>query len=144
MASDPLILLVEDVEDDVFLIRHALEQAFVTNPVEVARDGEEALAYLGGTGSYADRARYPFPGLVLLDLKMPRMDGFEVLRWIRQQPGFDLLRVVVLTSSLDTREANAAYAAGANSFLVKPSDFQEAVRLMTEFAGQWLAPASSA
>jgi CheY-like chemotaxis protein len=140
MASDPLILLVED---DVSLIRRALEQAFVTNPVQVARDGEEALAYLGGKGAYADRATYPFPDLVLLDIKMPKMDGFHVLRWIRQQPGFNLLRVVVLTNSLDTREANAAYAAGANSFLVKPSDFQEAVRLMTEFAGQWLAPASS-
>ena len=136
MGEGPVILLVEDNEDDVFMIRHALRNAHVTNPLQVTRDGEAAIAYLKGEGKFTNRARYPSPALVLLDLKMPKLDGFEVLRWIRQQPTFNLLRVVVLTNSSDMREASAAYALGANSFLVKPIDFQESVRLMVVLAGQ--------
>src|SRR6266576_1762875 len=138
MPEGPVILLVEDNEHDVFMIRRALRNAHVTNPIHVARDGEEAIAYLKGEEEFTNRAKYPLPALVLLDLKMPRMGGLEVLRWIREQPGFSLLRVVVLTNTSEMREANAAYAAGANSFLVKPTDFQESVGLMGLLAGQWL------
>ena len=144
MAGEPLILLVEDLTDDVFMIRYSLKQIHVTNPIEVAQDGEEALAYLRKAGNYEDGGSYPLPGLVLLDLKMPRMDGFAVLGWIREQSRFNLLPVVVLTNSLDTRDANAAYAAGANSFVVKPADLHETFRLMATLAAQWLSPATSA
>lgn len=143
MAGQPLILLVEDLDDDVFMIRYALRQTHVTNPIEVARDGEEARAYLKRAGNYADGGSHPLPGLVLLDLKMPRMDGFELLQWIRQEPRFNLLPVVVLTSSLDAHDADAACAAGASSVLVKPSDFHETLRLMADLAAKWLSPATN-
>jgi CheY-like chemotaxis protein len=90
-----VILLVEDLADDVLLIRRAFEKAKVINPIHVVPNGEEAISYLNGSGKYANRAEYPLPDLVLLDLKMPGIDGFEVLRWIRQQPGLSSLRVVV-------------------------------------------------
>jgi len=118
------ILLVEDREDDVFLVRRAFEKAYLLNPLQVVRNGEEAVAYLKGEGTYANRAGYPLPSLILLDLKLPGMDGFDVLRWIRQEPNFGSLPVIVLTSSEQIRDVNRAYQLGANSFLVKPTDFQ--------------------
>jgi CheY-like chemotaxis protein len=102
------------------------------------RDGEEAVAYLKGEGRYFDREEYPVPDLLLLDLKMPRMDGFEVLRWIRQQPGLSPLRVVMLTSSEDIRDVNVAYRLGANSFMVKPMDFENVVELGKVLRDYWL------
>src|SRR5882672_7903883 len=106
MPDRELILIAEDREDDVFLIRRSLEKANVFNPLQVVGSGEETIAYLKGEGRFANRSEYPLPGLLLLDLKMPRTDGFEVLRWIRQQPGLKALRVVVLTSSEDMRDIN--------------------------------------
>src|SRR5205807_1478000 len=97
--SESLILLAEDREDDIVLIQSALKAASVPYPIHVVRDGEEAIAYLNGDGAYSDRNKYPLPILMLLDLKMPRKDGFEVLEWIRQQVDLRTLRVVVLTSS---------------------------------------------
>src|SRR5438105_2858307 len=120
MSEYAVILVAEDREDDIILIRRAFARARVVNPIHVVRDGEEALAYLKGEGKYGNRREYPLPELLLLDLKMPRMDGFEVLRWVRSQPDLRLLRVVVLTSSEDVRDVNLAYQLGANSFLVKP------------------------
>src|SRR5437660_5264305 len=124
-----VILLVEDREDDVVLIRRAFDKAKVINPIQVVSNGEEAIWYLKGEGKYANRAEYPLPDLVLLDLKMPRVDGFEVLRWIRQQPGLSSVRVVVLTSSDQMRDVNEAYQLGANSFLVKPLEFERFVNM---------------
>jgi CheY-like chemotaxis protein len=141
MLDVPVILLVEDSEDDVYLIRRAIKNALITNPVKLVRDGEEAVAYLKGEGKFANRTKYPFPSLVLLDLGLPKMDGLSVLRWIREQREFNLMRVVVLTNSLHMNDTKAAYAAGANSFLIKPTDFQESVRLMIAMAGQYLPPA---
>lgn len=133
-----MILLVEDNDDDAYLIRRALEQANTVNPVRVVHDGEEAVAYLKGEPPYEDREVYPLPELLLLDLKMPRMDGFEVLRWLRQQPELRELRVTVLTSSADVRDANAAFALGANSFLIKPTDFICFAEFAQALAGSWL------
>src|ERR1700674_4968478 len=99
MPDQALILLVEDREDDVLLVRRAFAKANVLNPMQVVRDGREAIAYLKGEGKYSNRAEYPLPELLLLDLKMPGTDGFDVLKWMRQQPGLKALRVVVLTSS---------------------------------------------
>ena len=138
MSNQALFLLVDDSEDDVMLVRRAFAKAKIVNPLQVARTGEEALEYLSGTGRYSDRVEYPLPSLVLLDLKMPRLSGFDVLRWIRLQPGLSALRVVVLTSSDDIRDLNAAYQMGANSFLVKPVDFDRLVEISQALNGYWL------
>jgi len=132
------ILLVEDREDDVFLVRRAFEKAYLLNPLQVVRNGEEAVAYLKGEGTYANRAGYPLPSLILLDLKLPGMDGFDVLRWIRQEPNFGSLPVIVLTSSEQIRDVNRAYQLGANSFLVKPTDFQNFIDLGRAIGGYWM------
>src|ERR1044071_3849042 len=97
--ANVVILLVEDRADDVDLIQRALREANITNTIAVTHDGEEALAYLKGEGIFADRHSYPFPHIILLDLKMPRMDGFEVLREMRGHREWSSIRVIVLTSS---------------------------------------------
>jgi len=124
------ILLAEDNENDVVMLRRAARQAKFTNPVQVVEDGEEAIAYLLGDRKYADRRRYPLPGLLLLDLKMPRRNGFEVLQWLREQPDFAQLQVIVLSSSDEISDINRAYELGANSFLVKPMFFSEFVGML--------------
>ena len=113
------------------------EQAWPT-PVYVVRDGAEAIQYLNGEGPFSNRDEYPLPALVLLDLKMPRVDGFEVLKWVRAQPGLRTLLVVVLTSSEDLRDVNRAYELGANSFLVKRMDFENSVALGELINNYWL------
>ena len=138
MSEQAVILLVEDREDDVLLIRKAFDRASVNNPLYVVRTGEEAISYLEGVGAYANRAEYPLPDLLLLDLKLPGSDGFDVLRWVRQQPGLSALRVVVLTSSDHIRDVNQAYRLGANSFMVKPMDFQNYIELSKALQGYWL------
>ena len=138
MPDQAVILLAEDREDDIALIRKAFAKAYILNPLHVVRDGEEAIAYLQGEGRYSNRAEYPLPDLLLLDLKMPRLDGFDVLKWLRQQPGLSSLRVVVLTSSEDIRDVNVAYKLGANSFMVKPMDFQDVVHMSQFLSKYWL------
>ena len=134
-----VILLVEDREDDIFLIRKAFREANLINPIHVVTDGEQAIAYLMGGAQFSNRSEYPLPDIVLLDLKMPRVDGFEVLSWIRKQPGTRGLPVVVLTASEEIRDMNRAYQLGANSFLVKPMDFQNSLALVTLIEKYWLS-----
>jgi CheY-like chemotaxis protein len=134
--SEPVILLAEDSEDDVFILRRAFRQAGVTTAIHVVSDGAEALAYLKGEGKYSRRSEFPLPDLFLLDLKMPHLSGFQVLTWIRQQPELAPLRVVVLTTSDEIRDVNEAYRLGANSFLVKPlefRDFKDTIQAMYNF-----------
>lgn len=138
MPKPGLILLVDDREEDVLLIRRALNKARVLNRVEVVWSGEEAIAYLTGAGKFSDRSEYPLPALVLLDIKMPGIDGFEVLRWIRTVSLNPTLRVVMLTSSELMRDVNTAYELGANSFLVKPVDFERFVEISQALSGYWL------
>lgn len=133
-----VILLAEDREDDIVLVQRAFAKGDIQNPLFIVRDGEEAISYLSGMGKYANRAEYPLPDLLLLDLKMPRVDGFEVLQWVRQQPGFSALRVVVLTSSDQIRDVNTAYRLGANSFMVKPTDFENVVEMAKSLRNYWL------
>lgn len=133
-----LILLADDSDDDVFLIRRTLQAANILNPLRVVHDGEQVLAYFKGQPPYDDRQAFPLPDLLLLDLKMPRLDGFEVLSWLRQQPEWRKLPVVVLTSSTDVRDANAAFSLGANSFLIKPMDFMRFAEFAQAMAGSWL------
>ena len=96
------------------------------------------MHYLAGEGQYSNRAEYPLPDLILLDLKMPKVDGFDVLLWIRRQPGFGSIPVVVLTSSDAIRDVNRAYALGANSFMVKPLDFENLMELTRFLTSYWL------
>lgn len=128
-SEKPVFLLVEDVEDDAILIQRAFERAGVKNPIFRVKSGDEAIAYLNGDVPYGDRAIYRLPAMVLLDIKLPMMDGFEVLQWIRQQYQFARLCVVMLTSSDLIRDVNRAYQLGATSFLVKPLDFWNAAEL---------------
>ena len=137
-ADHMLILLVEDRDDDVVLFRRAFAEAGISNPTFVVRNGHEAACYLAGTGRYRQQHEFPLPGLVLLDLKMPLMDGFELLAWIREHPTLSTLRVVVLTSSEDCSDINRAAHTGANSFLVKPFEFQDYVRLARIVRSHWI------
>ena len=130
------ILVVEDNENDAVLIRRTFKHARVPNPVHFVKSGEAAIAYLNGVGAYANRAKYPLPGLVLLDLKMAGVDGFEALTWIRSQPHLKALRVVVLTASSEIRDVNDAYRLGANSFLVKPLEFENVDALFATLKAQ--------
>jgi len=138
MSDQCVILLAEDLEEDIILIRRAFGKAGVKNPLFVVRNGEEAIAYLSGVGHYAHRDEFPLPNLLLLDLKMFGVDGFDVLRWLKQQPELSNLRVVVLTSSEDIRDVEEAYRLGASSYLVKSLDFQDTVSLAKLVTEYWL------
>jgi CheY-like chemotaxis protein len=138
-----VILLAEDREDDVLLIRRAFNLAGISTALFVVPNGEEVIAYLKGEGKYSNRVEYPLPDLLLLDLKMPKISGFEVLSWIRQQPGLARLRILVLTSSSEIREVNLAYSLGANSFLVKPHDFENFVEVSKTIQKFWLQASST-
>ena len=131
------VLLVEDDPNDVALTQRAFERAGFANPLQVLSDGEQAIGYLGGEASYADRNRYPLPILVLLDLKLPRTSGFEVLAWIRGAPNIRRLPVVVLTSSQQSPDIDRAYDAGANSYLVKPVAFESLLSLVQTLGLYW-------
>jgi CheY-like chemotaxis protein len=114
------LLLAEDLEDDVFIMRRALKAAGILNPLAVVPDGKELLAYFRGVGQYEDRKVFPLPFLLFLDLKMPYYDGFECLEAISQDPSLKNIPVVVLTSSAQERDQNRAYKLGARTYLVKP------------------------
>ncbi len=132
------ILLVEDDPNDVLLTQRAFRKANVANPLHVVSDGEQAEAYLAGRGAFADRTQHPLPVLVLLDLKLPRRTGLEVLEWLRQQPSLNRLRVVVLTSSRETSDINRAYDLGASSYLVKPVAFDALIDMVKALDMYWL------
>ena len=138
MIQHATILLVEDNEDDVILIERAFAKARLINPLQVVRDGEEAIAYLAGEGAYNDRDRYPFPLMLLLDLHLPRRDGFEVLNWLQDRPDAADLNIVVLTSSTDQHDFARARSLGADSYLVKPGGLTELADLMLRIKGHWL------
>jgi CheY-like chemotaxis protein len=137
-VTDFVLLLVEDDPDHVLLIQRALARASLVNPLKIVRDGEEAIQYLSGSGEYDDRARYPLPSLILLDLKLPRKSGLEVLEWIRKHPTLKLLPVVVLTSSSESRDVERAYALGVNSYLVKPVRFEDLLEMVKSIGMYWM------
>jgi len=137
-VRDEVILLAEDDPNDVLLIQRAFQRNHVANPVQVVRDGEEALAYLSGQAPFADRERHPLPVLMLMDLKMPRKSGLEVLEWVRRQPGLKRLPIIVLTSSNQSPDINRAYELGANSYLVKPAGFDSLLDLVKNLDMYWL------
>lgn len=137
-APSPLVLLVEDNPDDAFLLQRAFRKGGFNAEIQVIKDGEAAIAYLRGDGVHADRTRSPLPALVLLDLKLPRKDGFEVLAWLRARPGLGRLPVVVLTSSREQADVDRAYALGANAYFVKPGAFDALQELVGTLVRHWL------
>lgn len=136
--SEQIILLVEDNPDDQALTLRALKKNHITNEVVVAKDGVEALDYLFGTGQYAGRDASNLPELVLLDLKLPKIDGLEVLARMRADPRTKLLPVVVLTSSREERDLIDSYTSGANSYVRKPVDFTEFTDAVRQLGLYWL------
>lgn len=132
------MLLVEDDPNDVLLLQRAFRKAKANTPLYVVSDGQAAVDYLAGRGAYADRATHPLPSLVLLDLKLPRKSGHEVLEWLRAQPMLKRLPVVLLTSSKEPMDINRAYELGANSYLVKPVAFAELLHMARALELYWL------
>jgi CheY-like chemotaxis protein len=138
MGTERAILLVEDNEDDVFLMKRALKGARVLNDLYVVEDGQAAQDYLSGAGKFADRATYPLPAIIFLDLKLPLITGHDVLAWIRRQKELDALIVIVLTSSSEAWDVSRCYALGANSYVVKPPTTQQLEELAKAFKWYWL------
>jgi CheY-like chemotaxis protein len=138
MSFDALpILLAEDNDDDVFILRRALKQADVKNPLQVARDGQELMDYLSGAGAFAARRDHPLPFLLLLDLKLPLHNGLEVLEWMRRDPKLVRVTVVVLTSSAEQRDLRNARELGARFYLVKPPKSQTLASMMGLLRSEW-------
>jgi len=132
------ILLVEDNPMDVELIIDAFKEARLGNKIHVAKNGKEALGYLFGEEEYADRNRYPLPDVVLLDLKMPGIDGHEVLRRVKGADKLKRLPVIILTSSRDEGDRAMSYDNGANSYLVKPVSFEDFMNVVRQVSEYWL------
>ena len=132
------LLLVEDDENDVFFFKRAAKLAGMMNPLHVAKDGRQAIDYLKGTGAYADRTEFPLPSLVLLDLKLPHVMGLDVLKWVRAQPEFQTVIVIVLTSSRLAPDIDTAYRLGANSYVVKPSSPDKLQEMLVVIKQYWL------
>jgi CheY-like chemotaxis protein len=132
------ILQVEDLEADIFLLQYAFEKAGIENPVYTVRDGQMAINYLAGVGEFADREKYPPPCIVLLDLKLPKVNGFEVLEWLRRQPRLRNLVVVVFSSSALPGDLERAYELGANSYIEKPGNLDRTKEIAQLLKGWWL------
>lgn len=126
----PVILLVDDNPHDVVLIRLAFRRVGIIDTIHLVKDGVEAMRYIKGEGAYADRHQFPTPTLVLLDLKMPQTSGFDVLQWLRNQHNLSSVVVVVMSGSRNDADIDRAYSLGANHYLVKPTRFEEMVKMM--------------
>ncbi len=136
--SVPPVLYVEDEENDVFFMQLHFKDAGLAHPLQVARNGLEAINYLAGAGPFANRTRFPLPCLVLLDLNLPICSGFEVLEWVRRQPQFQALPVVVFTASGHERDKQKATELGATDFITKPANMSRLAELLARIEGRWL------
>jgi len=132
------MLVVEDREEDIQIFRIACQRAKVSLPFLVAKNGTEAIEYLNGQGRFADRQQHPLPQLVLLDINMPGMNGFELLQWLRLQPGLRRLPVIMFTSSNLPEDINQAFELGANSYVVKPPDIHDLEKIARHLDEYWL------
>jgi CheY-like chemotaxis protein len=137
MARSKQVLVVEDEAADVFLLRRAFSKSRLPVSLHFVHDGQEAINYLRGEEQYADRQANPLPDLILLDIKTPKLNGFEVLGWLRQQPGLKRLPVSIFSSSSLKIDVNRAYELGANSFLIKPQEPAELADLINHLEGYW-------
>jgi len=133
------ILLIEDSESDALLMQRALQKSAISDGVQIARNGKEAIEYLKGVGPFSNRQEFPLPQLILLDLQMPEMHGLKVLEWIRSQPEFRSTVVIVLSSSRLTGDIQLAYKLGSNSYLVKPPTLEMLYQTVAAIAQYWLA-----
>lgn len=133
-----MILLAEDSEDDVFMLRRAFKTAAIADDMHVASDGKKAIEYLDPSGPFADRAKAPLPRFVLLDIQMPLFTGLEVLEWIRGTGAYKRLPVIMLTSSSQPDDIRRAYDLGANSYLVKPSNLQQLALMAAALKEYWI------
>src|SRR2546423_993498 len=138
MKSNFPLLLAEDDENDVFFLQRAFQQAKIQNPILVVRDGQETIAYLSGEGKFSDRRQFPLPYLLLLDLKMPRKTGLDVLEWLHEQPELRCIPVIVLSSSAQRDDIERAYELGANGFVVKPASLEKRLELAKLIAAFWI------
>jgi CheY-like chemotaxis protein len=121
---------VEDGEDDLSLMRHAFQQASCKYPLQEVRNGEEAIAYLKGDGPYRDRNKFPLPIVMLLDLNLPKKNGYDVLTWVRAQPNLKRLAIFILTASNRAEDVECAFYLGATSYLAKPSNLETLASMM--------------
>jgi CheY-like chemotaxis protein len=138
LPTQETILLVEDNRGDVLLVQRAFRKAGITNTLQVVNDGDAAVLYLSGQEPFHERNHYPLPVLVLLDLKLPRRSGAEVLMWIRQQPILKRLPVVALTASREYADVNQLYDLGVNAFITKPVAFNDLVEIMKVVNLHWI------
>jgi CheY-like chemotaxis protein len=138
MVGSERILLVEDDQNQVRLIEHVFRQGRVSNPICAVTSAEEAISYLSGNGKYSDREDYPLPCLLLLDLKLPGASGFDLLNWVRANPKFQRLPVVVLTNSTNNSDIDRAYALGANSYLAKPVELDAFRAVVKAINAYWI------
>jgi len=138
MRKIETILVAEDDSADAFFLKRAFSKVGVPTSLHFVRDGQEVLDYLFGEGQFADRQAYPGPDLLLLDLKMPRVDGFQVLDWVRRQPRLKRLPVIIFSSSPLDKDINRAYDLGANSYLVKPHSTEDLVALVEKLKNYWI------
>jgi len=132
------ILQVEDEEADIYLLQYVFKQADIQVPVKTVTDGQIAIDYLSGAGSYADRDLYPLPFLILLDVKLPKLSGLDVLHWMRQQSKLKRIVVIVFSSSAQPGDVQRAYEWGAHSFLQKPADMEHTLEIARLLKGWWL------
>jgi CheY-like chemotaxis protein len=139
-ASQQSILLVEDDENDVFLMERAVAKARLDLRIHIVTHGQEAIDYLAGNGRYADRSAHPLPACIFLDLKLPYIHGFEVLEWIRKQPSLADIHVLVLTSSPEERDRQRAERLGAKAYLVKPPTPQVLLEVLQTLCAPCLLP----
>ncbi len=138
MIDSGHILVAEDDPTDAYFFQRAFKRAGIPVMLHFVRDGQEVIDYIQGEGQFADRKAHPLPQLVLLDLRMPRLDGFEVLDWIRRQPGLNRLQIVIFSSSGEPKDINRAYGLGATWYMVKPHSMGELTDLVGRFKKFWL------
>jgi CheY-like chemotaxis protein len=143
-TASPLVLAAEDDEFDAFILKRVFERIATPSRLVIVSDGQEAVDYLHGEGSYADRLTYPLPALLLLDLKMPRMNGFDVLAWLSERSQFKNLPVIVLSASCHETDIQKARQMGAWQFCTKPMAFEQSVELIENLLNRWLRNPRSA
>lgn len=139
MKSQPTVLVADDDANDIFFLRRAFQKAGLSCPIVEVPDGEKAINYLAGSDGFSDRVRFPIPNLLFLDLKMPKVSGFEVLEWLQKHNGIGRMKIIVLSSSNLPGDMQKARLLGAHDYRVKPADIDDMISMVKEVTKQWLA-----